>query len=224
MSGPNPPSGTLAATFPPLSALDAEEARLLNAGARLVSIPVGTVLFRDGMPCEAYVLVRSGAVRVQKVGASGREIVLYRVEAGQACLLSTTCLLAGVDYAAEAVAETDVEAVLVPAATFHALVARSESFRAFVFSTYANRLADLMLLIEEVAFGRIDMRLAGWLATHARDGAIQATHQDIAVELGTAREVVSRQLKDFERRGWVRLHRGRIVLDAPAALAALARE
>ncbi|MEW5726993.1 MAG: Crp/Fnr family transcriptional regulator [Pseudomonadota bacterium] len=213
---------SIAQAFPQFARLDADSARILEGAARVATIPPGTVLFQDGAECSSYVLVIEGSVRVQKVAENGREIVLYRVERGQSCVLTTNCLIAHDDYSAEGVAETEVKALVLPAATFRALLARSDAFRDFVFSAYATRIADLLMLIEEVAFGRIDMRLSAWLRQHADGtGEIRATHQDIAVELGTAREVVSRQLKDFERRGWLALHRGRIQLRDPEALAAL---
>jgi CRP/FNR family transcriptional regulator len=212
---------TLAHTFPRLAALEPDAARTLAAASRSVAIPAGTVLFQDGAECGSYVMVLDGSIRVQKVAENGREIVLYRVERGQTCVLTTNSLIARTNYSAEGVAETPVSAVMLPAATFRTLLARSEVFRDFVFAAYATRISDLLVLIEEVAFGRIDMRLAGWLAARAGSDGIRATHQDIAVELGTAREVISRQLKDFERRGWVSLHRGRVEVRDAGALAQL---
>lgn len=209
-------------SFPQFAAMDPESARLLDGAARMVTVPAGTVLFQDGSECSSYVLVVDGSIRVQKVSEGGREIVLYRVEAGQSCVLTTNCLIAHEDYAAQGIAETEVRALVLPAATFRALLAKSEPFRDFVFSAYAARIADLLMLIEEVAFGRIDVRLAGWLGARAdKGGEIRATHQDIATELGTAREVISRQLKEFERRGWVALGRGRIMVTDGDGLAGL---
>jgi CRP/FNR family transcriptional regulator, anaerobic regulatory protein len=200
----------LAPAFPNLATLEPDAARTLSDSARLVTIPPGTVLFQDGAECNSYVLVLDGSIRVQKVAENGREIVLYRVERGQSCVLTTNCLIGRADYSAEGVTETEVQAMILPAGTFRSLLGRSEIFRDFVFSAYASRIAGLLMLIEEVAFGRIDVRLAAWLSGRAGNGDIRATHQDIAVELGTAREVISRQLKEFERRGWVALHRGRV--------------
>jgi len=208
-----------AADFPALGRLEPEAARLF-AAARVVSIPAGTSVFHDGAPCGSYVLVIDGTIRVQKVAENGREIVLYRVEGGQSCVLTTNCLIGGEDYSAAGVAETEVKALVLPAPTFRALLACSEVFRGFVFAAYSTRISDLLMLIEEVAFGRIDARLAGWLTQQGPE--VRVTHQEIAVELGTAREVVSRQLKDFERRGWVALHRGRVEVRDVAALAGLA--
>ena len=210
----------LRAAFPLLADLDPDSARAFQAAARGMTVPAGTVLFRDGSECSNYVLVLEGSIRVHKMSEGGREIVLYRVERGQSCVLTTNCLIANEAYGAEGVAETTVELVTLPAAIFRSLLARSEGFRDFVFSAYAARISDLLMLIEEVAFGRIDVRLAGWLAERAKpEGRIRATHQDIAMELGTAREVISRQLKDFERRSWVTLARGSVeILDAAALL------
>lgn len=209
--------------FPDLDALDAESRRLLAEGSRQVTLPAGTPLFRSGDLCENFMLVVDGQVRVQKVAATGREIVLYRVESGQSCILTTACLVNAERYTAEGLTETDIDAVVIPRSLFHTLLGRSEGFRRFVFGAYATRLADLLCLIEEVAFGRIDMRLAAFLLDHAgADGTLKVTHQELAIELGTAREVVSRQLKDFERRGWVALGRGQIALTGPNALRMLA--
>lgn len=217
----------LLAAFPDLAAIEGAGQLLLRDAVRVMAVPPGTVLFAEGAACEAYVLVLEGSVRVQKVSESGREIVLYRVERGQTCVLTTACLMTSADYSAEGVAETPVRAAVLSAPAFERLLDASPVFRRFVFTVYAGRIADLLMLIEEVAFGRIDVRLAQVLLGHARREAgvgactITATHQALATELGTAREVVSRQLKEFERRGWVALSRGRIDLRDPAALEGL---
>lgn len=213
------------ASFPPLARLELRALDLLRSGAVPVTVPAGTVLFRNGSACEHYLMCLAGSVRVQMTAETGREIVLYRVGRGETCVLTTSCLMTRADYRAEGIAETAVEAVTLSAARFRALVAESEVFREFVFSSFGTRLADLILLVEEVAFGRIDQRLAQVLLDRRPCGpgpALAVTHQEIAAELGTAREVVSRQLKEFERRGWVALARGRIALLRPEALRDLA--
>lgn len=210
--------------FPGLSRLDPDSARLFHQSARTMSVPAGAIMFRDGSECSNYVLVVDGSIRVHKLSEGGREIVLYRVERGQSCVLTTNCLIANEVYGAEGIAETDVDLMILPSSAFKSLLARSEAFRDFVFSAYALRISDLLMLIEEVAFGRVDARLASWLTAHADPtGSIKATHQEIAVELGTAREVVSRQLKDFERRSWVALGRGSLVLLNRDSLSELSR-
>ncbi|GAA0582262.1 Crp/Fnr family transcriptional regulator [Caenispirillum bisanense] len=210
--------------FPDLAAVTGDGRRLLDQSVRLAEVPPGTVLFSEGGACQAYVLVLDGSVRVQKVSEGGREIVLYRVERGQTCVLTTACLLTRAEYGAQGVAETAVRAAMLSAAAFEQLVDASPAFRRFVFAVYATRIADLLMLIEEVAFGRIDVRLAQLLLAHAGrggGGVVEATHQALATELGTAREVISRQLKEFERRGWVALARGRIEMRDATALAQL---
>lgn len=214
----DPSLARLLDAFPALASLDAPARRRLTEGASPARVPAGTVLFRDGAACEAYTLVLEGCVRVQKVSPGGRQIVLYRVEPGQTCVLTTNALLAALPHGAEGIAETDVAALQVPGSTFQDLLAVSAAFRRFVFSAYAMRVADLLSLIDAVAFGRIDARLARRLLTRADNGGIVvATHMDLATELGTAREVISRQLKEFERAGWVDAARGRVrVVDSDA--------
>lgn len=210
--------GTLVDQFPALRELGESSLQLLEQSAKFVQLPKGAKVFEADMPCGNYLMVVSGRVRVQQVSESGREIVLYRITGGETCILTTACLLAHEDYAAEAVTETEASAVAVPRACFDRLLAESSSFRNLVFTAYASRLTDLMLLVEEVAFGHIDVRLAQRLLSLMEpSGTIAVTHQDLAVELGTAREVISRQLKEFERRGWIRRERRRIdVVDAAA--------
>ncbi|NBC31111.1 MAG: helix-turn-helix domain-containing protein [Alphaproteobacteria bacterium] len=215
------------AAFPRLSALTPpERVRLIEAG-RSLAIAAGTVLYRPGQPCRDFLMLAAGRVRVQLVSEQGREIVLYRVGPGETCILTTSCLMAARDYGAEAVAETDIRAVSLAGSTFQSLLADSAAFRDFVLSAYGERLVDVIELLVEVAFSRVDTRLAHRLITSEsglESDVIVATHQDLATELGTAREVVSRQLKEFERRGWVDLQRGRILLRDRAALGKLAAQ
>lgn len=209
--------------FPGLLDLDESSRRLITQSAIPVILPPGAKAFEAGNPCGNYLMLATGRVRVQQVSESGREIVLYRIAAGESCVLTTACLLAHQDYAAEAICETEVTALAVPQSCFERLLADSPRFRDFVFTAYASRLTDLLLLVEEIAFGHVDARLAErLLALREASDTLTVTHQDLAVELGTAREVVSRQLKEFERRGFVHRERGRIeILDA-AALKAIA--
>ena len=207
--------------FPAL-ALDPELRRVART-AQPLRVPAGVTIFRPGDACQSYLMVVEGAVRVQKVSEHGREIVLYRVEAGQTCVLTTSCLLAGGRYPAEGVTETEVTAVALPLAPVHELLAGSDTFRRFVFASFGERLTGLMVLVEAIAFGRLDGRLARRLLALG-EGAdrVSITHQQLAAELGSAREVVSRVLKDFERSGWLTLERGQIVIRDAAALARIA--
>ena len=209
--------------FPGLAELSETVSDLLDKQARSVEIKQGSLIFGPGNPAENLLLWVSGTVRVQQLSEAGREIVLYRVHAGESCVLTTACLLAFEDYSAEGIAETDVEAILIPRKTFDELMAASKEFRAFVFEAYSKRITDLFLVIEEIAFKRMDIRVAQkLLELKDAKSVLHLTHQQLAIELGTAREVISRQLKEFERRGWLRLSRGEIELRDAAAIARLA--
>ena len=204
--------------FPGLGGISDKVSDILDKRARTVSLKQGVQIFGPGRPAENLLLLISGTVRVQQLSEAGREIVLYRVHTGESCVLTTACLLAFEDYSAEGIAETDIEAILIPREDFDELMAISKEFRAFVFEAYSKRITDLFLVIEEIAFKRIDIRLAQkLLELRSDDTTLRLTHQQLAVELGTAREVISRQLKEFERRGWLSLGRGAIELtDIPA--------
>ncbi|WP_404364339.1 Crp/Fnr family transcriptional regulator [Marinobacter sp.] len=177
---------------------------------RVLSLPAGKTIFRPGDHCPGLPLVVSGSVKVQMTGASGHGIVLYRMGASEICTLSIGCLMSGHGYRAEAVVEQPTEAIMVPRQLFDQMMAVSAEFRAGIMTSYGRRLDDLMLLVQEVAFRRMDERLEEWLGTRAKQSPIRITHQELAVELGTAREVISRLLKELERQGRVALARGRI--------------
>jgi CRP/FNR family transcriptional regulator len=185
------------------------------------TIPPGEVLFDRHTPCEGFPLVLEGVVRVSTVSPAGREIVLYRVTPGEGCILSGGCLLGHTDYSASGVAETEVTLVRLPPALFNDLMATSEAFRRFVFDMYGARLAEVMELVEEVAFRKVDTRLAKLLVQ--RGPIVEATHQALADELGSVRVFVSRMLRNFEERGWVRLERERVTVLDPRALAQFAQ-
>jgi len=206
-----------------LPMLDPPLGERLAAAGRRVAIPVGTVLFRPGEACDRWLLVLSGSVRVTRTDRAGRTLLLYRVGPGETCILTTTGLIEGVAYDAEAVAETAVEALAVPGEAFLRLLAEEPRFRRFAFAAYARRIASLMALVEELAFDELGARLARrLLALAGTDGVVSATHERLAEDLATAREVVSRRLKAFERSGFVRLARGRIAVTDRAGLAAAA--
>jgi CRP/FNR family transcriptional regulator len=190
-------------------------------GAQPVLLKAGQQVFAPGAPCLNYLVVKAGSVRVSTMTEGGREVVLYRVGPGEACVLTTTCLLNARDYDAYGVAETDVEAVALPKPQFDAMLASSAAFRRFVFAQFGERLKELVVLVQEVADRQVDRRLARFLAERAGEGVVQMTHQALAAELGTAREVVSRLLKDFAARGLVDIERGRIVIRDGMALSRL---
>lgn len=202
--------------FPDLLSLEPKAKELLAKHSRIAEAPIGTIGYSEGMPCNAYVMRLAGKSRVYKLSASGREILLYRVAAGETCVLTTTCLLGGSDYPASTIVEEPIRDVVVPAHIFHQLMIESAIFRRFVMENYGALISDLIVLLDEVAFLNLDARLAKILLDEP-GASIKRTHQQLADELGSAREVVSRQLKRFENKGLVSLGRGYIeILDREA--------
>ncbi len=211
-------------SFPELAHVPEADARILDQRAKRITSPAGTRLFGPDTPAKNLLLLISGTVRVQQLSDAGREIVLYRVHAGEGCILTAACLMAHQDYSAEGIAETDIEAIVIPQDAFDELMAGSADFRALVFKSYSDRITDLLYVIEEVAFKRMDIRLAEKLL-ELRDNSnnVRLTHNQLSVELGTAREVISLQLEEFQRREWVSLGRGNVSVKNPIALQQLAR-
>jgi CRP/FNR family transcriptional regulator len=202
--------------FPPLRNAPADCLERLRLESQLMQAPAGTRLFDEKARCTAFPLVLEGAIRVAKVTEQGREILLYRVTPGESCVLTSGCLLGHIDYAATGIAETAVTLVAVPLPLFEQLLARHEPFRRHIFELFGARLADLMLLVETVAFHKLDQRLAALLL--ARGPLIRTTHQALADELGSVREMVSRLLGSFADHGWVRLGREQVEITDGDAL------
>ncbi len=188
-----------------------------------MQIPAGTVLFRPDAECTGFVVVHGGSVKVSLTAENGREIVLYRVRPGGICLQTFGCLVNGSRYSAEGVAETDLELEVIPVGEFRRRVAEDTAFREQLFSAVAARFADLERLVEDVALSSVAERLARALLRLAGDGAmIDATHESLATEIGSARAVVSRQLGAFQRDGLIEITRGHITLRNRADLQVLA--
>jgi CRP/FNR family transcriptional regulator len=201
--------------FPALAAGDPATRALID-GAQTLDIPPDQPMFHAGAPCHNYVLVLSGSVRIQVIGEGGREAVLYRVLPGHACVLTTCCILSGENYPAEGFTETAVRVLTLTKPVFDRALEEAPAFRRFVFANLGSRIAEVITRMEELAFRPIERRLADFLLARAGPTPIAATHQEIAVELGTAREVVSRHLKRLESAGLVRLGRSTLeVLDRP---------
>ncbi len=199
--------------FKGLSQLPADIRSQLESGSQIVNVPAGTQVFSPGQTADNLLLLLDGTIRVQQKSDTGREVFLYRVHAGESCVLTTACMLAFQDYSADGIAETDVSAVAIPRGTFDDLVARSEVFRNFVFAAYSRRITDLFTLIDDIVFQRMDVRLAARLLELSdQNNIVRATHAILGTELGTAREVISRILSEFHRRGWIEQSRGEVHL------------
>jgi CRP/FNR family transcriptional regulator len=201
--------------YPLLEELPEAELDQLFANAHYMQVPSGALMFDENQPCMGFPLLISGSARVIKSSPSGRDLHLYQVLPGETCILTSSCLLANAPYQARGEVQEDLELVVLPPGTFKLLFSRLEPFRNQVFNRFSERLTELMNLVTAVAFQKLDQRLAALLV--AKPNPVAMTHQAIADELGSFRELVSRLLKDFEHKGWVRLERGAVhVLDGSA--------
>lgn len=202
----------LTTLYPVLGKLPAELLRRIGNALQTMEIPSGTTVFDEKQPCRGFPFVLDGAIRVAKLSANGRELPLYRVLAGESCIITSSCLLGHADYNARGVTEGQTTLALLPRPLFDEMLGE-RAFRDFVFALFSERMAELMQLVEEVAFRKLDQRLAALLLGKGR--VVHATHQQLADELGSVREMVSRLLKGFAEQRLVRLGREQVeVLDA----------
>lgn len=186
-------------------------------------LPKGLVLFRPGEMAAGFAVVLRGRVEVNLTGPSGREILLYAVEPGQSCVQTTLGLLGGEAYTGEAITASDVQVISIPRALFLEVMDNDASFRTFVMKSFAQRMRDITRLLERVAFGRVEARLASELLRLEQGGKVFATHAELAARIGSAREVVTRRIDGFVREGWIDTERGEVRLldlDALRQLAA----
>ncbi len=209
----------LIARYPFLARLAPPLRARIEREAQAARLPPGAIVFDERQPCRGFPLVLAGAVRVSKLSAGGRELFLYRVRPGESCIITSSCLLGEARYNARGTADGETELVLLPAPVFTELLATPE-FRAFVFRLFSERLAELMQLVEEVAFRKLDQRLAALLLRRGR--TVRATRQQLADELGSVREMVSRLLGSFADQGLVALGRERILVLDPEGLKRIA--
>lgn len=185
---------------------------VLLADATIAQLLPQQFVFHSHSNCDSFLILLDGSFRVQLSSSGGREVTLYRVIPGDACALTASCLLNRVNYPAEAIAESTIEAIVITQESFHKALESSPGFRHYVFNVYSINITGIITKIEQLAFMSIDTRLSNALLDYHERGEDRVTHQELAAELGTAREVVSRRLKSFENVGWVRLSRGRIVV------------
>lgn len=193
--------------YPVLALIPKDQVEKALKDVKRVRLKAGAIVFEELQSCNAYPFVLSGNVRVVKRSETGREISLYNVTPGDACVVSSACLLGKKPYNALGVVQTDCELLMMPASDFDLLLS-IKVFREFIFSLFSRRVLDLMLLIDEVAFRKLDQRLARLLIS--KGTSVEMSHQHLADELGTVREMITRILSGFADRHWVRLNRGSI--------------
>lgn len=204
--------------FPKLRSLQDRHLALAKEAVQFPLLEPGDVAYREDWPCPNYVMCIDGKTRVFKMSSTARELLIYQVQAGGTCVLTTQCLLSGGNFPAESVAEQRTMLAAIPKATFLELMDASPQFRDLVLFDYGKLLSQLVALVDEVAFSSTSRRLARRLIAEAGDsGKIVKTHQQLASDVGSVREVVSRTLSEWEEAGWIATGRGEIqVIDRPA--------
>lgn len=191
--------------------------------AQKVNLPAGTTVFRAGDICDTYYYIVDGTIRVDLLTDDGRSVLLYTIMPSETCVLTTACIMSGDAYAAEATTETDVTAYAMPKSEFDSQMGNSAAFRQLVFASFGTRMGAMMRKVDEVAFQTIDARLARRLLTlGGQNGMIETTHDQLAHDLGTAREVISRKLKSWDKAKLITRDRGKVTLLAPEKLNVLA--
>ena len=206
---------TIASTFPFLEKLDTETKTDFLTQGQHISLSANQFICLEGDVCNHLPQVISGSVRVYKIGESGREITLYHLERGDSCIMTASSIISQKLFPAIAVTSTDVEAFTIPANSLRKWVRQNPIWQEYIFGLLSQRLANVIEIIEEVAFRRMDCRIASYLLknSHISTETVQITHEAIAQELGSSREVVSRILKNFEKQGLLSLSRGMIKLN-----------
>jgi CRP/FNR family transcriptional regulator len=202
--------------YPVLVSLAPSQFDKFFAGAQVLEVPAGTVMFDEHQACNGFPMLLEGAIKVAKVAHSGREIVLYRVLPGESCILTSSCLLGNSPCKARGVAETRLRLVVLPGAQFGRLLEHHPPFRSDIFQLFGERMTDLMQLVEAVAFQKLDQRMAAHLLGKGK--TLHTTHQALADELGSVREIVTRLLRSFEDHGWIELSREQIEIRDATAL------
>lgn len=175
------------------------------------NLPAGHSIFHEGDACDSYIFLIQGSTRVFKTFKNGREVILYHLHGGNTCTLTTSILLANENYPGDAETETECQVALIPASDFHLAFDQSRGFRKFVCESLGDRIRDIIMLIESIASRHVDVRLARWLLMFGGSNKpVKISHLELSLELGTAREVISRHLREFQNKGWISQERRQI--------------
>lgn len=177
---------------------------------KVIHVPAGSSLFKQAAPCENFVLLKRGYVRVFSRAESGKEALLYRLAPNEMCVLSASCLIGDTHYTAEAIAETDIELIVLDKATFKHYLYSHPEFNQYVFHNLSQKFNLFVHRFEQVQGVNVMQRLRDWLANFESGYEVVITHQELAVEIGSAREVISRNLKLLANEGLICLKRGSI--------------
>jgi len=196
-------------SFPFSSTLEEEAIRFLEENAKKVSLPKGTILFYQGDICETVLLLTKGEVRLYIQAEGVESIDLYTLKEGEQCIVNTASSISNSQSIATAESLTQIEGYVLNTPSIKKLASLSPSYQSYIFSLYTIRMTDLAMLINDIKFKKLDLRTLEWLQKHEENN-IKVTHEEIANSLGSSRVVISRILKDLEKQGKVKLHRGMI--------------
>lgn len=209
-------------TFPFLTALERQDFAQLAEVVQFVTLESGQIAYREEGECSNYLMCIDGRTRIFKTNSAGREMLIYKVEGGGTCALTTQCLLSNRNFPAESVAEDPTELAVISKPHFHRFMSEIPAFREFVLSDYTRLLSSMFLLIDSVMFASVEQRLARRLLVDAAESrTIEKTHRELAADIGSVREIVSRHLGEWERSGWVKNRRGKVEILDKRALASL---
>ena len=215
----------LSSNLPFWDDLSDDQKRSLVRATRPLAAQAGDRVQGGGSGCAGVVVALTGSLRAYMLSETGKEITLFRVEPGESCVLAASCILPMITFDIALDAATDIEALVIDPRYFSQLAQECTAVEAFLYRQTAQRFSDCMWVMQQVLFASFDARLATFLLDElARSGSprVSMTHDEIARHLGSAREVVSRMLKYFEREGLVRLSRGTVEIVDRHALLALA--
>jgi CRP/FNR family transcriptional regulator, anaerobic regulatory protein len=206
--------------FPFLNEKDFPELEDFKINSIRQKVPKDKLISTEGESCSYLSFVLSGVVRVYKFSESGREITLYRLYEGDSCILTASCIISNSTFPAFSIAETDVEVISIPSHLFSDWIRKYAVWQDFIFNLVFERLADIITVVEEIAFKHIDVRIADRLNKlySEKGNPVKTTHHQVANDIGSSREVVSRVLKDFEEKEIISISRGSILINNPVLL------
>lgn len=210
--------------FPLIHALSPAHLQLARGTVQFPVLEAGATAYELDGECANYLMCLEGRTRIFRMSEGGREVLIYKVGPGGTCALTTQCLLSGGTFPAQSIAEERTELAALPVGTFQHLMAESAAFRSFVLDDYTRLMTGLFTLIDEVAFVPLKQRLAQRLLAEADPrGIVAVTHQKLADDIGSVREVVSRILAQWAEAGLVELRRGAIEIVDRGSLASAGR-
>lgn len=192
-----------------------DEKEILRAGVFEKQFAKGELIHNSAEPCTGVIIVREGRLRTYMLSETGKEITLYYLEKGDMCILSASCVLSTISFEVHIEAEEETKALQISASTFNQIMKSNLKVENYALRLATIRFSDVMWAMQQILFLSMDKRLAMYLYEQAikeKSDTLCVTHEEIAKSLGTAREVVTRLLKQFAKKQIVELSRGKITI------------